>query len=653
MSKPEHAALGDAGLADLTRAGEVSAYAELWQRHAGAGMAAARQFASIADPDDIVSEAYLQILRALQRGGGPHESFRPYLYRTIRNVALGWNQKAPPYPVELSDDIESRAPGPEESVIGKTITVRAFRTLPERWQTVLWYTEVEGMEPADAAPYLGLTANSAAALAYRAREGLRKAWLQAHVSDRRVPEDCRWTTERMSDYVRIALSPRARIRFEAHLENCTHCSILVEEVEDLGGRLGVFLLPLVLGGVAGSALLAEMRDSGPSRLATTATATLRPKSKRLALSLAVAALGVTAILVGAYAAPMLFDSAPPASVLEEQGGSDSGGDSLYGPEATDDLEPVPRPSEKDELVPPPASVAPPPKIGVAHPPPVVLPPVVQPPLDTTAPVAPTVVSPTDGLLTNDPRPTFVGSGEPGARIEASLDSVVASTIVANDGSWSLRPALPVADGVRAFQFVQVDNAGNLSPTSVLTLTIDTVAAAPTFQPLPAELFYLPELVGHSEPGATVDVSQDGEVIGTVVAEPDGAWALSVPEPGHDGAILTVRQTDLAGNVSADSVPSEPMVFERPSLVSPSDSAVIPSTAGATSVELEIAGLEGMQVQVLIDGVPTGNIHTLEAQPIIRATAPLSDGQHTVALRYYEPGTARVGSLVTHTITITP
>ncbi|GMA95060.1 hypothetical protein GCM10025881_18840 [Pseudolysinimonas kribbensis] len=88
---------------------------------------------------------------------------------------------------DVAERIPSDLPDIETATLENTITVRAFRTLPERWQTILWYTEVEGMEPAEAAPYLGLTANGAAALAYRARDGLKKAWLQAHVSDVRVP----------------------------------------------------------------------------------------------------------------------------------------------------------------------------------------------------------------------------------------------------------------------------------------------------------------------------------------------------------------------------------------------------------------------------------------------------------------------------------
>ena len=47
---------------------------------------------------------------------------------------------------------------------------KAFASLPERWQVVLWHLEVEGQKPADIAPLLGMSPNSVSALAYRARE---------------------------------------------------------------------------------------------------------------------------------------------------------------------------------------------------------------------------------------------------------------------------------------------------------------------------------------------------------------------------------------------------------------------------------------------------------------------------------------------------
>ena len=42
---------------------------------------------------------------------------------------------------------------------------------------VLWHTEVEGQRPAEVAPLLGMSPNSVSALAYRAREGLRQAFV--------------------------------------------------------------------------------------------------------------------------------------------------------------------------------------------------------------------------------------------------------------------------------------------------------------------------------------------------------------------------------------------------------------------------------------------------------------------------------------------
>ena len=272
---------GDEELAERTRAGDTRAFAELWSRHAKAGLVAASQFRQIADPEDIVAEAYLQILRALQRGGGPHEAFRPYLYRTVRNVALGWIPKTTIVDIDdMRESLPSGAPDLETSALEKTITVRAFRTLPERWQTILWYTEVEGMDPAEAAPHLGLSPNSAAALAYRAREGLKKAWLQAHVGDQRVPAECQWTTERMADYNRHALSPRARHRFEKHLETCTRCGIIVEEIDEVSGRLAAMLFPLVLGGTAAAALLAGKLTAGSAGAATSGGSTSVAASMR-------------------------------------------------------------------------------------------------------------------------------------------------------------------------------------------------------------------------------------------------------------------------------------------------------------------------------------------------------------------------------------
>jgi RNA polymerase sigma factor (sigma-70 family) len=687
---------GDDALAERVRAGDMAAYAELWQRHAGAGRMAARQFSSIADPDDIVSEAYLQILRALQRGGGPHESFRPYLYRTVRNVALTWNQKAGPATVELDEEIPDPTDG-ETELVEKTITARAFRTLPERWQTILWYTEVEGMEPAEAAPYLGLTANSAAALAYRARDGLKKAWLQAHVSDLRVPPECRWTTERMGDYSRGALSPRARARFDEHLETCTRCSILVEEVDGLGGRLAAILFPVVLGGGAGAAMLAELHAHAASAPAAAATTTGDPSASGQTAAGASTAAGATtagittagrlatasgplrvfiarpaaAIVAGAAAAVLVGATAfaistiaSPSPSTPEAGNAPATSEPRDPPREADpspsDAAPGPEPSVETQ---PPAIPDPVPPVARRPAPPmaaVIPPPVLPPPApDLTPPGAPVLLSPADDTLTNDARPVFTGQGEPGATLEAAVEGTdgtltpVGTALVAPDGSWRLQPDLSLPDGDQIIRFTQVDPAGNRSPDIATSVRIDTVAPpAPVIAPLPSPILYLPDVAGTAEPGATVTLSQGATAVGSATAGLDGTWAIPLPDLRRDGDMLTAIQTDPAGNVSVAAV-TGPLVFSRPNITAPGDGAVIPSTGGSTIVTVRITGTSGLQAEVLVDGVSTGNFHDLDSTPFVGVTAPLVDGAHTIGVRYRDPATGRVGSVKQVSFTIEP
>ncbi|MCU1418643.1 MAG: sigma-70 family polymerase sigma factor [Schumannella sp.] len=249
----------DAELIESARSGDTSAFAELWRRHFRPAARVARQFTSI-DADDLVSEAYARIFQRVLAGGGPTGAFRPYLYTTIRNLASTWGAASRDIQVDMIEDFEDeRIPDdPAAYALDRTLTARAFRGLPERWQTVLWYTEVEGMDPHEVAPIMGISANSVAALSYRAREGLRKAWLQAHISDATASGECQWTMSRLGDRARDGLSARDAERMAAHLEDCAKCTIVSEEVEEVGSQLAMVMLPLVLGGIAGGTLLSQL-----------------------------------------------------------------------------------------------------------------------------------------------------------------------------------------------------------------------------------------------------------------------------------------------------------------------------------------------------------------------------------------------------------
>src|SRR5436309_2713413 len=118
-----------------------------------------------------------------------------------------------PRPVDEVDDVGASraAPGPAERALADEdaqLVARAFSDLPERWRSVLWLTEVEGIPAREVATRLGLTANGAAQLAVRARAGLRERYLQAHVQAVPAPKGCRYARERLGAYVGRALSAR-------------------------------------------------------------------------------------------------------------------------------------------------------------------------------------------------------------------------------------------------------------------------------------------------------------------------------------------------------------------------------------------------------------------------------------------------------------
>ncbi|MFP3675260.1 hypothetical protein SB724_20815, partial [Bacillus sp. SIMBA_031] len=53
---------------------------------------------------------------------------------------------------------------PVLSDLESTIMAKAFKSLPERWQAVLWHVDIEGLKPAAAAPLVGLTPNGVSSL---------------------------------------------------------------------------------------------------------------------------------------------------------------------------------------------------------------------------------------------------------------------------------------------------------------------------------------------------------------------------------------------------------------------------------------------------------------------------------------------------------
>jgi len=256
--------IADADLVLRTRSGDAAAFGELWRRHYPSGMSVARSITSSIDPDDLVQESYTRIYQAIIKGGGPNGSFRAYLFTSIRNTAAAWGRSRRESAIDELDSVadpDSTDQAANEA-LDRSLTAQAFRSLPSRWQEVLWYTEIEQMKPQEAATLLGMKSGAVSQLAFRAREGLREAWIQAHLRSAAEGSDCRWTIEHLGAYSRGNLSTRDHNRLEQHLDQCARCMIVAAEAKDVSKRLALVLLPLVLGVTGSAGYLATLQGGG-------------------------------------------------------------------------------------------------------------------------------------------------------------------------------------------------------------------------------------------------------------------------------------------------------------------------------------------------------------------------------------------------------
>lgn len=236
---PRHwKAASDGELLDACREGDSAAFSHVWERHHRAGRVAARSIAPSLDADDLVSEAYLKIFELVRDGRGPRGAFRPYLYTVIRSVAADRLRSPEQASADLDQIPDLTEAGPwEDNAFDLNAAARAFESLNERWQAVLWYTEVEGMPPREAAALLGLSANGVSALAGRAREALQSAWVEAHVNRELAAAECGSTLEQLQRYQRGKLTARASREVAAHLDGCTSCAAAARECRALNDQL--------------------------------------------------------------------------------------------------------------------------------------------------------------------------------------------------------------------------------------------------------------------------------------------------------------------------------------------------------------------------------------------------------------------------------
>ncbi|MPZ81347.1 MAG: sigma-70 family RNA polymerase sigma factor [Actinophytocola sp.] len=298
----------DAALIAAVREGDPSAFGVLYERHLVSAKRAASCLAGTpAEREDLVAEAFTRVLRMLREGRGPDEEFRPYLLVTLRNTAIHTTTRRGP--VALYADVPDVVPVSDaDPVIDRwhaNMAADAFASLPERWRVVLWHTEVEKESPATVAPMLGMRPNSVAALAYRAREGLRQAYLKLYLSAP-ARRECVPTVNKLAGWVRHNVPAPLTSKINRHLNTCSDCRARADALSKVNAELRGVLAPVVLGAPLAAAYLqapaAVAAVSGAASAVSGAVASSAAAATGAGVSALTSALGLKTVALNVAAA---------------------------------------------------------------------------------------------------------------------------------------------------------------------------------------------------------------------------------------------------------------------------------------------------------------------------------------------------------------
>lgn len=182
-------------------------------------------------------------------------------------------------------------------------------------------------------------------------------------------------------------------------------------------------------------------------------------------------------------------------------------------------------------------------------------------VDTTPPPPARITSPANGIVTNNTRPTVIGTGEVADLISVRAGGTLVCTAhVAAAGTWTCHAKTALADGNVTLQATATDRAGNStpgdsSPGAQVDITVDTTPppAAQITTPAAGETLFTdtPVIGGTGEPDDTVVVEgTNGGTVCVATVPADGSWSCPTADALPDGAVtLNTYASDVAGNIT--------------------------------------------------------------------------------------------------------
>ncbi|MEC5518630.1 Ig-like domain-containing protein [Enterobacter hormaechei] len=289
-------------------------------------------------------------------------------------------------------------------------------------------------------------------------------------------------------------------------------------------------------------------------------------------------------------------------------------------------------------------------------------------VDTTGPAAPVVttviddVSPGTGIIasngsTNDTRPTFNGTGEVGATVHVIVDDVEIGTAVVNaQGNWTFTPTTALGEGPHTITFNATDAAGNTGVTSPpFNLTVDTsVPEAPVFTPATDNAGPVlgpvasgqstddttPTLNGTAAANATITIYENGQPVGTAVADANGVWSFTTGTLANGSHTWTATATDAAGNISPASpgftlvvdttVPAAPVITQAIDDVGTITGAIGSGQTTNDPLPRLVGTSEPLATVNIYEGTTLVGTGTADANGnwTVDITVPLGTGSHT-------------------------
>ncbi|MSZ36491.1 MAG: hypothetical protein F2604_00860, partial [Actinobacteria bacterium] len=175
-------------------------------------------------------------------------------------------------------------------------------------------------------------------------------------------------------------------------------------------------------------------------------------------------------------------------------------------------------------------------------------------IDTSRPIAPVITG--SNLLKSVATPIISGTAE-ALSVVSLYESLhlIGTTTADSLGNWTLTTSTLI-DGTYSLKAAATDIAGNTSADSTtVSMLVDTVVPnAPVINPITTFALAQP-LTGTGEPGATLSIYDDANLIGSVTVGVGGTWIFTTPTLSNSSHSFTAVQVDSVGNTSVASSPA--------------------------------------------------------------------------------------------------